>query len=128
MSLGVGLITRRSLVQIQPPLLHGITAESTGSWGVALPDVFAGCRLFAIAFVGNQGLDRVASITRRQVRVPQGHLDIGVAKQFLHCLELHAPLHQLGRERVPQIVDPNLRQPGLLQCDRKGPLHVRRVE
>ena len=44
---------------------------------------------------------RVAFYFWRQVRVPHGHRDRCVAKQFLNCLKRHAAHHQMTCEGVP---------------------------
>jgi len=43
-------------------------------------------------------------VLRREVRVAQRHLDVGMTEEFADGVQIHATLNQPARERVPQMV------------------------
>jgi hypothetical protein len=62
----------------------------------------------------------------RQLGVAFGHLDIRVAENFGQLIKVAAVHHVPGRERVPQIVKTEVRNPCLFEYGLETPFHSKR--
>ena len=59
----------------------------------------------------------------REMSIAHGHLDVGVAQKFLDGLEAGSSHDEVGGEGVAEIVEAEIRNPGLAAGGGKGPFH-----
>jgi hypothetical protein len=76
-----------------------------------------------------QTLNSVELVSRGEVRIALGHRQCLVAHQILHGSDIDPAHHQPRRERVPQVVPPEVSDASPLQCRREDAVdEVLRVE
>src|SRR5262245_23777234 len=92
---GYGLITQRSLVQIQPPLPR----KSRGCGMVRNPFFVPGVH------IGVQSADRGPWIGRSEVGIAEGHLDVFVPQEFLDGHEVYPGHDKVRGEAVAQVME-----------------------